>query len=61
LYDVELQYEWVSAGRAELFYRLMLKSSFPRFYLDVGPAMDANTGAWRYINGEPLVIPASTN
>lgn len=61
LYDVELQYLPEEPGRAELYYRLMLDPSVPRFYTGSGPYLDAVTGEWVYMNGETVQVPVPTD
>lgn len=57
LYDVELRYEWKEGRRVGLLYELVLKPEVPRFYLGSAPVLDASTGKWLNIAGEPISVP----
>lgn len=48
-YDLELQYQYVSATKAGLFYRLVVKPDVPLFYTGTPPALNAVTGEWTFI------------
>lgn len=60
-YDIELQYLVTainqSVWQTKLAYRLVLKPSSPRFYTGSGPVIDATTGGWTDITGQPLTQP----
>lgn len=57
LYDVELQYGWKSVSEASLYYRLMLKPDVPRFYTGAAPYIDAVSGNWIDMIGNPVSVP----
>lgn len=57
LYDVELQYGWKNVSEASLYYRLMLKPDVPRFYTGAAPYLDAVSGNWIDMIGNPVSVP----
>ncbi|MCA0756560.1 copper amine oxidase N-terminal domain-containing protein [Paenibacillus sp. N4] len=48
-YDLELQYQYLSATKAGLYYRLVVKPDVPLFYTGAPPALNAVTGKWTFI------------